>query len=229
MTTKLTDTQLRVLSLACQRPDRAVHPLPKNLAGGAADKVLASLLKRGLIEEVGQEGWTMLVATPAAERALGLEPEVLASEAGQEAHSAATLARGRDRPTRAGKGRTAADEPVAAHKRLSPSRRPGRPRETDLRMDTPAAQAGAGTVTKTLAAKADERSPGRTTRANTKQAMLIDMLRRPEGCTIAEAMAATGWLSHTVRGALAGALKKRLGLEVTSEKVDGRGRVYRVG
>jgi hypothetical protein len=54
------------------------------------------------------------------------------------------------------------------------------------------------------------------------------MLRAPEGATIEEITAATGWQSHTVRGAMAGALKKKLGLEVTSEKVDGRGRVYRL-
>ena len=39
-------------------------------------------------------------------------------------------------------------------------------------------------------------------------------------------MAATGWQSHTVRGAMAGALKKKLGLTIDSEKVDGRGRCY---
>ena len=50
----------------------------------------------------------------------------------------------------------------------------------------------------------------------------------PEGATIEEIMAATGWQSHTVRGAMAGALKKKLGLEVSSEKVEGRGRVYRL-
>ena len=54
------------------------------------------------------------------------------------------------------------------------------------------------------------------------------MLRAPEGATIEEIVAATGWQPHTVRGALAGALKKKLGLEVTSEKVEGRGRVYRI-
>jgi hypothetical protein len=54
------------------------------------------------------------------------------------------------------------------------------------------------------------------------------MLRAPDGATIEEIMAATGWQSHTVRGAMAGALKKKLRLEVTSEKVDGRGRVYRL-
>ena len=54
------------------------------------------------------------------------------------------------------------------------------------------------------------------------------MLRAPDGATIEEIMAATGWQSHTVRGAMAGALKKKLGLEVTSEKVESRGRVYKL-
>jgi Protein of unknown function (DUF3489) len=66
----------------------------------------------------------------------------------------------------------------------------------------------------------------RTPREGTKQATLIMMLRAPDGATIAEVMAATGWQSHTIRGAMSGALKKKLGLEVTSEKVEDRGRVY---
>ena len=53
------------------------------------------------------------------------------------------------------------------------------------------------------------------------------MLRRKEGATIAQIVAATGWQPHTVRGAFAGALKKKLGLTVTSEKVEGGERVYR--
>ena len=57
--------------------------------------------------------------------------------------------------------------------------------------------------------------------------MLIDMLRRPEGATIAQIIAATGWQAHTVRGAFAGALKRKRGLTVTSEKPDGGERVYR--
>ena len=67
-----------------------------------------------------------------------------------------------------------------------------------------------------------------TLREGTKQATLIAMLRAPDGATIAEIMAATGWQSHTVRGAMSGALKKKLGLEVTSEKVEDRGRVYKL-
>ena len=55
------------------------------------------------------------------------------------------------------------------------------------------------------------------------------MLTRPEGATVPEVVEAMGWQPHTVRGAIAGALKKRLGLQISSEKVEGRGRVYRVG
>ena len=66
------------------------------------------------------------------------------------------------------------------------------------------------------------------TREGTKQATLIAMLRAPDGATIAEIMAATGWQSHTARGAMSGALKKKLGLEVTSEKIEDRGRVYKL-
>ena len=66
----------------------------------------------------------------------------------------------------------------------------------------------------------------RTLREGTKQATLIAMLRAPEGATIEEIMVALDWAAHTIRGAMAGALKKKLGLEVTSEKVEGRGRVY---
>jgi len=83
----------------------------------------------------------------------------------------------------------------------------------------------AGTET----APEDKDAPtARTPREGTKQAALIAMLRSNEGATIAEVVAATGWQQHTVRGAIAGALKKKLGLEVTSEKVEGRGRVYRI-
>jgi hypothetical protein len=62
----------------------------------------------------------------------------------------------------------------------------------------------------------------------TKQQIMIDLLRRPDGAGIEEITAATGWQSHTVRGAMSGALKKKLGLEITSKKVEGLGRVYRI-
>ena len=62
----------------------------------------------------------------------------------------------------------------------------------------------------------------------TKKQIMIDLLRRPEGATIEEISAATEWQSHTVRGAMSGALKKKLGIEITSKKVEERGRVYRI-
>ena len=55
------------------------------------------------------------------------------------------------------------------------------------------------------------------------------MLQRPEGATIVDVVKAMGWQPDTVRGALAGALKRRLGLTSASEKVENRGRVYRLG
>lgn len=63
-------------------------------------------------------------------------------------------------------------------------------------------------------------------RAGTKQAQIIAMLQRPEGATVAEMAEATGWLAHTVRGCISGALKKKLGLPITAEKDEGRGTVY---
>ena len=65
-------------------------------------------------------------------------------------------------------------------------------------------------------------------RAGTKQAQLVAMLEAPEGASTEEIVAAFGWQPHTVRGAIAGALKKRLGLQVGSEAIEGRGRVYRI-
>lgn len=65
-------------------------------------------------------------------------------------------------------------------------------------------------------------------RAGTKQAQIIAMLQRPEGVTIPEMVEATGWLAHTVRGSISGALKKKLGRPITAEKVEGRGTVYRI-
>jgi hypothetical protein len=64
-------------------------------------------------------------------------------------------------------------------------------------------------------------------RAGSKQAKVIDLLKRPEGATVAEVMKATGWLPHTVRGMFSGALKKKHGLTLVSAK-DQRGRVYRI-
>lgn len=66
-------------------------------------------------------------------------------------------------------------------------------------------------------------------RENSKQAEVIRMLQRPEGATISQICAATGWQAHTVRGTFAGAFKKKLGLTLISDKPQGGERVYRIG
>ena len=184
--TQLSDTQAIILSAAAQRPERIALPLPDSLRGGAAAKVVSTMIAKGLLQEVevnsrrGEPVWretgdghgTTLVATDAGLAAIGIEPDDA-----DTARPSATEAPPED-PT-----------PDAAPERASSTRTP---------------------------------------RAGTKQASLIAMLRAPDGATIEEITAATGWQAHTVRGAIAGALKKKLGLEVSSEKVEGRGRVYRL-
>jgi hypothetical protein len=179
--TMLSDTQAIILSAAAQRPEHIALPLPENLRGGAAAKVVGAMIAKGLIEEVdvnarrGDPLWretgdghgTTLVATDAGLAAIGIEPEDAT-----------------DAPT---------EDPTPGT-----STEPPPPHEA------------------------------RTPREGTKQAKLIEMLRTEVGATIEEIMVATGWQSHTVRGAIAGALKKKLGLDVTSEKVEGRGRVYKL-
>ncbi|APH70625.1 DUF3489 domain-containing protein [Aquibium oceanicum] len=175
---RLTDTQTIVLSAAAQRANMLALPLPKNLKGGAAQKVIASLLKQGLLEEIdadtriGEHVWretgdghgVTLAITEHGLAAIGIESEAPAGPAEPERSA-----------------------PVASKPPREPKAREG-----------------------------------------SKQAQLIAMLQGADGATVAEIAAAFGWQPHTVRGAIAGALKKKLGLDVTSEKVDGRGRVYKL-
>ena len=99
---------------------------------------------------------------------------------------------------------------------------PARDRPSGKRKPAKAAQAAAPVEADTKPRKEH------TVRKDSKQAQLIAMLRRAKGATIAEIVEALEWLPHTVRGVIAGALKKKLGLEVVSEKSDKRGRIYRI-
>jgi hypothetical protein len=65
------------------------------------------------------------------------------------------------------------------------------------------------------------------TRPDTKHARILAMLRTPAGATIAAIMTATEWQQHSVRGFLAGVVRKKLGLNLVSESTD-KGRVYRI-
>jgi hypothetical protein len=71
------------------------------------------------------------------------------------------------------------------------------------------------TATVTGKPEADAQQTGKPTpRAGTKQAQMIELLKRPEGATVEQIAEATGWQHHTIRGAISGALKKKLGLTV---------------
>jgi hypothetical protein len=188
---QLSDSQLVVLTAACQRPDRCVFPVTAKLKGNAAGNVLKSLLKKELIKEVRakrddtvwrhdeKRGRMTLVATKAAFAALGIDEREKELEA--EPDEAAT---------------------PSTEVEAEPNQRPN--------------------------ASKTKKPKTRRSRDDSKQAELIVMLKRTKGASIEEIVAAFGWQAHTVRGAIAGALKKKLGLDVTSEKDEKRGRVYKI-
>ncbi|MEZ0191166.1 DUF3489 domain-containing protein [Ralstonia solanacearum] len=78
------------------------------------------------------------------------------------------------------------------------------------------------------AAEPDAPRKAPRTRENSKQAKVIEMLRRSGGATVSQICQETDWQAHTVRGMFAGALKKKLGLTITSEKTSDGERVYRI-
>jgi hypothetical protein len=187
---KLTDSQLVILSGAAQREDGAVLPLPKSvkLNKGATTLVLKSLLRQGLVAE--------RPAVPKDEvwrEADGKRLSLAITEAGLAAIGVG--------PKEPPKGKPSKTASIAKKKaQPTPSTSPQK------------AKAGA-----------------KVARAGTKQSMLLELLRRKTGATIEEMVDATGWQAHSVRGAISGLIKKKLGLSVATEVIDGRGRVYRVG
>jgi hypothetical protein len=87
-------------------------------------------------------------------------------------------------------------------------------------------EAAVATAEAAWTAPAANRPP--RTREGSKQAVVIELLKRPEGASIAQVCELTGWQAHTVRGTFAGALKKKLGLSIVSDKPQGGDRIYRI-
>ena len=196
--TKLSDTQLVILSAAAQRDDLSVLPLPDSLTlkGGALNKVMDSLRNRGLIRVLGGDGGPeRVVITSEGMAAIGVEAD------DDEAPAAADTA-----PTSA-EADSAADAPAPASEADGAAKR----------AKTKPAKGKGKKATKTAPA-AGEPTAKPTPRAGTKQAQMIELLKRPEGATVEQIAAATGWQHHTIRGAISGALKKKLGLTVEATR-----------
>jgi hypothetical protein len=196
--TRLSDTQLMILSAAAQRADLAVLPLPDSLTlkGGALNKVMDSLRNRGLIRVLGGDGGPeRVVITSEGMAAIGVEAD---DDEAPAAADTAPMSAEVDSPP---------DAPAPASEANGTTKRAkGGP-----------ARGKGKKATETVPA-AGEPTAKPTPRAGTKQALLIELLKRPEGATVEQIAAATGWQHHTIRGAISGALKKKLGLTIEATR-----------
>ena len=205
---KLTDSQLIILSAAAARADEfAIAPAKMNRA--AAMKVGASLVARQLMREVkakpGMPAWredakghpVSLMITAAGRKAIGVDDRARKVEAAADGVSVCDK---RGVTNRADKSENKA---LATRSRAKTEQRP----KTSA---SPEAKVGAALV-----------SP----RAGSKQALLIEMLRAKTGATLDALVDATGWLPHTTRAALTG-LRKR-GYAITRGR-EGDASVYRI-
>jgi hypothetical protein len=206
---KLTDTQLIILSAASQRDDRGVE-LPANLKGEVARKVVNKLVRAGMLEEVRAGGTLPVWRRDDDSGAIALRITKNGLEAiDVEDEGTAASKETSVRPTPARAVETPAPEATASRKRISAAAK-----KSARKKQTPGK---AKTKTRLR----------RENKSGSKQARVLAMLARPEGATIVAIMRATHWQQHSVRGFFAGVVRKRFGLDLRSEKIDGD-RVYRI-
>ena len=207
---KLSDSQLVVLTTACQRPDGGIFPVTLKLKGNAIGNVLKSLLNKGLLEEIPGRAddtiWRYADGAPLTLRATRAAYDTLDIEPTTDPATEGRLAAAADDGGPV--GGTPADQGIAAAKPEARARK---------------AKDKSGSKKKRTDDEAKEPRKG------TKLAQVIAMLRRSGGATLQQIVDATDWQPHTVRAVLSHAIAKKLGLPVTSEKTDARGRVYRLG
>ena len=106
----------------------------------------------------------------------------------------------------------------------APARESAKSAEPPVSEATPLPKAAGGAKKKKIESRTEWRD---TASRPSKQARVIEMLQRRPGATIASIMKATGWQQHSVRGFFAGVVRKKLGLNLVSEKT-GKDRVYRI-
>jgi hypothetical protein len=204
---KLSDTQLLILSSASQRTDHAAL-LPANLKGSAAKKVVERLLNEKLLQELRAKD-----DMPVWRRGDDNRPYSLRiTTAGLRAIEVEEVAEATDNNAAADPNDVAAPDVSTQAKS---SERPGRAKRS-------AAKKTAAVSARATKASSDQVKP------DSKQDKIVTLLQRPEGATLDVLVKETQWQKHSVRGFLAGTVRKKLKLPLLSEKIDGV-RTYRIG
>lgn len=204
-TTPITERQRELITRAHHEEGGLIDPLLE-LKGGAKLKMIASLAQRGLIEQMDGQ-WRITDVAIAIIKGEALPEDVLPAVKG-----AATT------PTTIPADDPEIEAAVAAA-------------ESSWRLDHLDPYDRAVMVVKEQRIerrKAVQEVANTRRRPNSKQATVLEMLRRPCGATVGDIQAVTGWQAHTVRGIFANVYKKQMGLSIVSEKPQGGDRVYRI-